>query len=93
MAPGGWGIFQVPQDLSREKTFEDDSITDPEERKKVFGQYDHLRVYGWDYFDILAEAGFEVEAVDYTKSMSEEDVDRFRLAPGERIPLVRKAHS
>ena len=90
MAPGGWGIFQIPQDLTRQETFEDPSITDVAERKKIFGQYDHLRVYGMDYFDILAEAGFEVEAVDYTREFSEEEIDRFRLAPGELIPLVRK---
>ena len=51
MKPRGMGIFQIPQDLSREKTFEDDSITDPKERAKIFGQYDHVRVYGLDNFD------------------------------------------
>ena len=90
MRPGGWGIFQVPQDLSRESTFEDPGITDPEERRRVFGQYDHVRVYGRDYFDILREAGFEVAAVDYTGTLGPEAIDRYRLAKGELIPLVRK---
>ena len=90
MRPGGWGIFQVPQDLSRESTFEDPGITDPEERRRVFGQYDHVRVYGRDYFDILREAGFEVTAVDYTGTLGPEAIDRYRLAKGELIPLVRK---
>lgn len=90
MAPGGWGVFQIPQDLKREHTFEDPSITDVAERKRIFGQYDHLRVYGMDFFEILAEAGFEVEAVDYTNTFSPEDIDRYRLAKGELIPLVRK---
>lgn len=93
MAPGGWGVFQVPQDVRREVTFEDPDITDPEERKKAFGQYDHLRVYGRDYFNRLADAGFEVEAIDYTASLGPEAIDRFRLAPGELIPLVRKPAS
>ena len=42
---GGTGIFQVPIDMKREKTFQDDSITDKLERNKIFGQYDHVRVY------------------------------------------------
>ena len=46
LRPGGWSIFQVPQDLKRETTYEDDSITDKKERAKVFGQYDHVRIYG-----------------------------------------------
>lgn len=87
---GGTGIFQIPQDLSREKTFEDNSITDPKERAKIFGQYDHVRVYGSDYFDKLREVGFKVEAVDYTKNFSEKQLDYFRLAPGELIPVCKK---
>ncbi|WP_445385603.1 class I SAM-dependent methyltransferase [Robiginitalea sp. IMCC44478] len=90
MKPGGWGIFQVPQDLNREKTFEDASITDRKERQRVFGQYDHVRVYGQDYFDILKSAGFKVEAVDFSRSLKPELIDRYRLAQGELIPLVRK---
>jgi SAM-dependent methyltransferase len=90
MKPGGWGIFQVPQELKRETTFEDPTITDPDERRRIFGQYDHVRVYGRDYFDLLRQAGFEVEAVDYTARFTPEMVDRYRLAAGELIPLVRK---
>jgi hypothetical protein len=50
LKPGGYGIFQIPQDLNRETTFEDNTITDKAERAKIFGQYDHVRVYGRDYF-------------------------------------------
>lgn len=90
MKPGGWGIFQVPQDLKRIKTFEDPGITDKQERRKIFGQYDHVRVYGRDYFDILREAGFRVREVDYTKTMDPGEADRYRLAAGELIPFVEK---
>ena len=61
---GGFGVFQIPQDMSRENTFEDASITDKEERTKIFGQYDHVRVYGRDYFNKLRSVGFKVEEVD-----------------------------
>ncbi len=90
LKPGGWGIFQIPQDLKREKTFEDDSITDYKERARIFGQYDHVRVYGRDYFDKLRSIGFRVEEVDYTKHLSSEAVDRYRLAKGEIIPVITK---
>lgn len=53
MKPGGWGIFQVPMKPGLAKTYEDFSITSPEERQKHFGQYDHVRWYGDDYFDRL----------------------------------------
>lgn len=90
MRPGGWGIFQVPQDPFRDDTFEDNSITDKKERTRIFGQYDHVRIYGLDYFDRLREVGFEVEAVDYTADFVPEDIERYCLAEGELIPLVKK---
>ena len=90
LKPNGIGIFQIPQDLSRDITFEDDSITDPKLRAQIFGQYDHVRVYGRDYFDKLRSIGFKVEEVDYTATLSPELVDRYRLAKGEIIPVVSK---
>ncbi len=90
LKPGGWGVFQIPQDLKREITFEDNSITDKKERQRIFGQYDHVRVYGRDYFDKLRGIGFEVEEVDYTHILSENELDKYRLAKGEIIPVVRK---
>jgi len=90
MKVGGMGIFQIPQDLSREKTFEDNTITDKKERAKIFGQYDHVRIYGRDYFDKLRSVGFKVEEVDYTATLSEAEIDKYRLAKGEIIPVVYK---
>jgi SAM-dependent methyltransferase len=90
MKPGGMGIFQIPQDLKRAITFSDDSITDQKERAKIFGQYDHVRVYGRDYFDKLRSIGFRVEEVDYTNTMPEYLVEKFCLAKGEIIPVVYK---
>ena len=90
MKPGGWGIFQIPQDLNREETFEDNTITDKKERARIFGQYDHVRIYGRDYFQKLRDVGFVVLEEDYTKKLSHEDIHKYRLAQGEIIPLVKK---
>ncbi len=90
MKPGGWGVFQIPQDLKRELTFEDNSITNKKERAKIFGQYDHVRVYGRDYFNKLRHIGFKVEETDYTKTLTETEITRYCLAKGEIIPVVRK---
>lgn len=87
---GGMAILQIPQDLSREKTFEDNSITDRKERAKIFGQYDHVRIYGRDYFDKLRSIGFRVIEEDYTQKISPELVDKYRLVKGEIIPVCYK---
>ncbi len=93
MKHGGTGIFQVPQDLGREATYEDPRITEPQERAKHFGQYDHVRVYGRDYFDRLRKAGFEVSEIEYAKRLPGELTDRYRLAKGEILPVCFKPES
>lgn len=90
LKPGGIAILQVPYEANRKNTFEDDSITDPKERARIFGQYDHVRVYGMDYFNKLRSIGFKVDAVDYTNRLSLEDIERYRLPLGELIPVCKK---
>lgn len=90
LKPGGMAILQIPQELDRTVTFEDNTITDPTERAKIFGQYDHVRVYGRDYFDTLRSFGFKVDEVDYTNQLDTKEVDRYRLAKGEILPVCWK---
>jgi ubiquinone/menaquinone biosynthesis C-methylase UbiE len=54
----GWAILLVP--ITAERTFEDSSIVDPNERLLLYGREDHLRRYGPDYAERLREAGFIV---------------------------------
>ncbi|WP_267740015.1 class I SAM-dependent methyltransferase [Myroides injenensis] len=90
LRPGGMGIFQIPQDLNRAITFQDDTITDPKERTLIFGQYDHVRVYGRDYFDKLRSIGFIVIEENYTAKLSKAEIEKYCLADGEIIPICFK---
>lgn len=92
LRPGGMGIFQIPQDMSRAVTFQDDSITDPKERTLIFGQYDHVRVYGRDYFDKLRAVGFTVIEEDFIHKLTSEEVTKYCLAEGEIIPVCFKGN-
>lgn len=89
MKPGGWGIFQVPYNPDR-KTYEDFSITSPEERAIHFGQKDHLRSFGNDYDEWLSNAGFEVTEDKYWENFTDEQLERYRINKGEPIHLCRK---
>ena len=86
----GIGIFQVPIDYNRDTTFEDFSVTNKKERNRLFGQYDHVRIYGLDFFDRLQKAGFSVERFEYTSKLSKEDTIKFCLPKKEIIPICRK---
>lgn len=90
MAPGGFGIFQIPQDVSRYETYEDKSITSEHDREIHFWQKDHVRLFGLDYKDKLTAAGFKVIVEDYTKEISPELVERYRLPKGELLYYCTK---
>lgn len=89
LRPGGWGILLVPEDRVRATTFEDDSITDPEERTRLFGQYDHRRVYGRDYDDRVREAGFEVERISFESMLTDSERQLYKVG-GDDLIVVRK---
>lgn len=90
LKPGGWAIMQVPIDYGREETYEDTSITEPEERERHFWQKDHLRLYGRDYPDRLEECGFKVSPDAFVREIDSELRERFRLQSEELIYFMRK---
>lgn len=89
LRPGGCGILLSPVELDRATTFEDDSITDPAERTRIFGQYDHRRIYGNDYVDRLREAGFEARDIDYRATLTADEQSGYALPP-DHIYMVYK---
>jgi SAM-dependent methyltransferase len=90
LKPNGFGIFQIPQDLTREKTYEDFTITSPKERAKHFGQYDHVRIYGKDYFNKLRSAGFKVDEINYSAEIDDDLVKKYCLVKNEILPVCYK---
>ncbi|MBN2668731.1 MAG: methyltransferase domain-containing protein [Bacteroidales bacterium] len=90
LKPGGWAILQVPINPTFETTYEDASITNPKEREKHFGQYDHVRWHGLDYPKRLEKSGFKVESLDYTNTFSATEIERMRLPIGELLYIARK---
>lgn len=86
---GGTLIAQVPLDENREQTYENDRITTPQERSQHFGQYDHVRVYGRDYYHRLEAVGFQATAFDMVSELSPEEMRRFGVQR-ENIPMATK---
>jgi SAM-dependent methyltransferase len=91
MKPGGWGIMQVPQDMTRAVTYEDPTIVTPEDREKHYWQYDHVRLFGRDYPEWLKKAGFEVKEYIPSEHFSDEQIDRYRLMRKEILYIVSKS--
>jgi SAM-dependent methyltransferase len=60
LKPNGFAVLQTPIALNLQKTLEDKTVTSQSDRKKAYGQVDHVRLFGLDYFDKLRTAGFRV---------------------------------
>jgi len=76
---GSWAILLVP--IVGDKTYEDASIVEPEERLKAFGQSDHVRIYGLDYVDRLRKAGFTVDTIKVSDLVNDKEAVRLGLTP------------
>lgn len=70
-------------------TSEDPLLTTPEERRKAFGQADHLRYYGHDVVDRLAAAGFAVESFRPAERVPPERMEEMRLRPLDWLLVCR----
>lgn len=90
LKPGGWAILQVPIKKGLEKTHEGAHIQDPAERRRLFGQEDHVRYYGLDYKDRLSEEGFIVNVDNFAKTLTDEEVKKYRLIQDEEIYFCTK---
>lgn len=85
LKPGGWAVINVPVDKNRKETFEDIYINDPKKQLELFGQSDHVRVYGMDYFDRLKTAGFNTEIIDYFSKFSHNESFRYGMQQKDEI--------
>lgn len=79
LKPGGWAILLVP--ILDGPTYEDDSISDPQERLKAFGQEDHVRKYGTDgvYLHRLKESGFTVQVIAPSDFLDSEQIEKMGI--------------
>jgi SAM-dependent methyltransferase len=77
LKPSGWAILLVP--VTVDSTIEDPTITDPQERLRLFGQDDHVRRYGPDFVDRLREAGFNVTTTSAADFLSLEERSRIAV--------------
>lgn len=81
---GGKAVLQVPYAKLLTNTIEDLNTTSEKEREEKFGQYDHIRLFGLDYPNILKRAGFSVN--QYTSAqLSNNQTHKFALNPDEII--------
>ena len=85
---GGIALLLVPMDMSRSVTEEEapDETLTPQQREDRFGQYDHVRIYGTDYFSRLRDSGFNVDRVTYDTDLTK----KLGFIPSEEVIVCHK---
>jgi len=92
LKPNGWAILQVPFfPPVKDSTYEDPAITDPKDREKLYGQSDHVRMYGKDYPERLRSAGFHVLEDDYVRQLGAVEIKKYALPEDEIVFFCTKA--
>lgn len=89
MRRGGRALITVPLVEAWERTYEDPAMVSDAARDLHFNQHDHLRLYGRDFRDKLARAGFAHTSCVAT----EPEVSRYGLERGEAIFIATLAHA
>lgn len=83
LRPGGVAYLMFP--LVGDTTFEDFSVTDHADRKRLFGRHDHVRVYGMDVLARLRGCGWNPQ-VEYAREMLEPvEIRRYGILTGELL--------
>ena len=83
LADDGYLLMQVP--IGRNMvTHEDSSIISELDRERVFGQSDHVRLYGSDIVQRLEHANFDVRAIDTRDAEFKSDFIRYAFDISEK---------
>jgi SAM-dependent methyltransferase len=86
LRPGGVALIMLPIVEGWSKTYEDPAVVSPEDRKRHYGQSDHVRYYGADVRERIRGAGFRLD--EFTAEG--EDVLIYGLQRGEKVFIATK---
>ncbi len=86
LKPGGVALIMLPVIEGWPTTYENRKVSTPEERKRHYGQADHVRYYGADVRDRIRAGGFQLE--EFTAEG--EDVLTYALQRGEKVFIARR---
>jgi SAM-dependent methyltransferase len=86
LKPGGVALIMLPIIEGWAKTYENPSVASAEDKKRHYGQSDHVRYYGADVRERIRDAGFQL--TEFTAEGP--DVLTYALQRGEKVFIARK---
>ena len=90
LRPGGLAILQTPFSNVLDHTISDPGVTARETRLQLYGQEDHVRLYGRDIFASFTAAGFVSRVVRHDQALPAVDAKRYGVNPDEPLFLFER---
>ena len=90
LKPGGVAVLQAPFSPLLPESLECPSLQSDELRNFLFGQEDHVRLYGMDYFDRIRKVGLEVEIINHSELLGSVDSQQYGVNFYEPLILAKK---
>lgn len=87
---GGYAILQTPYSNQLHHTLEDQGINTDKMRLEVYGQEDHVRLFGTDIFKLISDAGFVPHIARHVDVLSEMDSNYWGVNILEPLFLFEK---
>jgi len=91
LRPGGLAVLQTPYSDLLASTLCDPGIATDEARLQLYGQEDHVRLYGRDIFARIAAAGFTDRVATHGQLLAGVDASRFGVNAQEPFFLFEAA--
>lgn len=90
LKPGGFAVLQTPFSARLAHTIEDPGINSDELRLAVYGQEDHARLFGRDFFQLIKDAGLVLKLCRHEEVSTLQDARYFGMNPKEDLILAQK---
>jgi SAM-dependent methyltransferase len=92
LKPGGIAVLQVPFSPLLPESLECASLQSDDIRNFLFGQEDHVRLYGMDYFDRIRKVGLEVEIISHSELLGPINSQKYGVNSCEPMILAKKTY-
>jgi Methyltransferase domain len=90
LKPGGVAVLQTPYCEGIAAKIEDSTVTNPEARLQLYGQEDHVRLYGSDFREFICTQGFEDASVTHAEVLKDVPAKRYGVNASEPFLRFRK---
>ena len=90
LRPGGMAVLQTPYASGLSKTICDPAVSNPKLRLELYGQDDHVRLYGSDIFARFTSSGLESKLQCHIDLLPEIDFRIYGVNPLEPFMLFSK---